>query len=559
MKKNFKILSMVMAIVMIFSIFTVCAFAGDNDYTRYVTASGSATGKGTKSNPWSLDDLLYGTAVDTINEKIAGGDRTGVVINVSSEEIYYSTLVLNGIKGTATTPVTVVCNYNAGALDGEGSSSNLTTEQGNAIDIIDCSFITIKNINISAINGDGIHVKDSSDIVIENVDSYIANQSVTKTMNNPIEFEGENSNITITGCDFSFVEAPIVINSGVANISYSNGSVEYSKGAALVVDGLDGFTLDGFTAKAAYFVETPEVAEGEEIPEVEPVLDAAVVIKNSKNINFTNATITDCNGPAISLVDTTNTTISKVFSSNNASFMINDLKDESYVCIAYCISACDSKLPTVFSISDTSVMGLINNTFYKPYSLDMSKLVLSVIANNIYDMELLGEVKIAKDNYFDTNCYHYTMKNDDDDAVLAHPQYANSQTMTGLALNDFILDDDSPMIEAGTNIFEKYAAVLPVSWFVLEDMFGNEVDYIDGKINIGAYAGEGVQVKQSDEVNQTTDKVTFYYNVVKAKVKAFIDKIIPAPVQNAVSGVFSKIVEWASSAISKIIGAFTNR
>ena len=552
MKKSLKILSMVMAFVMLVSVFAVSAFAGDNDYVRYVTATGSATAKGTKTNPWSLYDLAYGTAAATINEKIAAGDRTGVVINVSDEEIYYESLSIIGLQGTATTPITVVCNYNAGATDGEGSSSNLSTEQGNAINIINCSYVTVKNINVSATNGDGIHIENSSNIVIENVDSYIANQSVTKTMNNPITFEGENSDVAISGCDFSFVEAPIVIDSSVANVTFSDGSVEYSKGAALVVDGLDGFKVDGFTAKSAYYVEAEE---GEEIA---PVYDAAVVIKNSDNVNFTNAKISGCNGPAISLINTKNTTVSKVFSTNNASFMINDLGAENNVCVTYCISSCDNKLPTVFSISDASSMGIINNTFYKPQAIDMSKLTVSVIANNIYDMELLGEVSINNANVFKTNCYHNTMKNDDDDAILAHPQYASSNGMTGLSISEFILDDDSPMIEAGTNIFADYGAVLPLTWFVVEDMFGNAIFEKDFT-NIGAYAGEGVQVKQDEEVNQTKDTITFYYNVVKAKIQGFIDTFVPASVQAAFREVYDKISERVAEFVTEIISNFSNK
>lgn len=550
MKKNYKIISMVMALVMIFSIFTVSAFAGDNDYTRYVTATGSATAKGTKSNPWSLSDLALESSVNLINEKIAGGDRTGVVINVSQAEIYYETLKLDGIQGTAATPVTVVCNYNPGALDGEGSSSNLTTSQGNAIEIINCTYVTVKNISVCAENGDGIFVKNSSNIVIENVDSYAANQSVTKTMNNPITFEGENSNIDITGCDFAFVTGPINVNSGVQNLTLADASVNNSTGAALLIEGLDGFSIDGFTAKNAYFVETEE---GEEAA---PVLDAAVVIKDSSNISFTNATITDCNGPAISLQNVTNSVVSKVFSRDNAAFMINSLGAECYVGITYCISSRDNKLPTVMSVEDASIMGVINNTFYKPSSIDMSKLTFSVIANNVYDMELMGEVNIAKENYFLTNCYHYTTVNKDDDAEMYHPQYA-SQAMTGAALEDFVLDDDSPLVQAGSDVADKYGSILPANWFVSEDMFGNVISEM-GFNNIGAYAGEGVQVKQNDEIDQNRDKITFYYNVVKAKIQSFVDKFIPQSIQKAFSDGMGKVVEWASSMIAKIISSFTN-
>lgn len=559
MKKNYRALSMIMALVMVFSIFTVSAFAGDNDYVRYVTATGSATAKGTKSNPWSLDDLASENAVALINEKISAGDRTGVVINVSSDELYYTTLVLNGIKGTATTPVTVVCNYNASVTDGSGSNSGLTTEQGNGIDIIDCTFITVKNISISAINGNGIHIKNSSDVVLENVDSYVANQSVKKTMNKPVDFEGENKNVSITGCDFKYVEAPITINTGVENVSFSNGSVEYSKSAALIVDGVDGFNVDGFTAKAAYYVEIPEVGEGEAIPNVEPVTDAAVVIKNCNNVTFANAKITDSNGPAISLINTKNTVVSNVFSQGNAAFMINSLQADSYVAVTYCISSNDNKLPTVFSTTDTTVMGIFNNTFYKPKSLDMSKLKLSVIANNIYDMELLGEVKIAKENWFNTNCYHYTNVNDGDDAVLAHPQYASSQTMTGTVLSEFILDDDSPMVEGGTNIYDKYGVAVPLTWFVAQDMFGNTIDYRVKTANIGAYAGIGVQVKQRDEIDQDADLKEFKNAVTKMKIKSFLDKFIPAPVQNFFSNIFSKFAESATKVITKIIAKFVNK
>lgn len=529
MKKNVKILSLIMAIVMVFSIFTVSVVAGDNDYTRYVTKTGSATQKGTKSNPWSLDFLASENVVASLNEKIAPGDRTGVIINVSQEDVYDQTLVLNGIKGTATTPVTVVCNYNAGALDGLGSNSNLNTPQGNGIEIVNCTYVTVQNIDVCAVEGCGILIRDSSNISIENVNSFIENQSVTKTMNNPIKFEGTNKNISVQDCAFSYVTAPIKIDASVEGFSYENGSVQYSTDAALVIDSVNGLTLDGFVAKAAYF--DPENEEAQLTDK------AAVIIKNSNAVTFSGAKITDCAGSAISLVNSTGCVVENVFSYNNASFMVNELSGECGAIIRFCISSLDNKLPTVISTDDASGLWVINNTFYKPASIDLSKLQSSVIANNIYDMELLGEVKINSNNVFKTNCYHNTFKNKDDDAIMKNPQFS-ATAMTGAEMSEFILDDDSIIIGAGTDL---------KAFMGEKDMFGNVIPEAN-EHNIGAYDGIGVQVKQADEVNQTKDTIGFYIAVVRHYVDAVVGKFIPPAVQEAVSNFLLK-------AVSDIVGA----
>lgn len=529
MKKNIKIFSLIMAVVMVFGIFTVSVFAGDNDYTRYVTKTGSATQKGTKSNPWSLDFLAAEGTVASINEKILPGDRTGIVINVSQEDVYEETLVLNGIKGTVTTPVTVVCNFNAGALDGVGSNSNLKTPQGNAIEIIDCTYVTVENIDISAVEGCGILIKNSSDISIENVNSYIENQSVTKTMNEPIKFEGTNKNISVKDCAFSYVTAPVKIDTSVEGFSYENGSIQYSTDAALVIDGVNNFSLDGFVAKAAYFDPASE--------ETQVVDKAAVVIKNSNNVTFSAAKITDCAGPAMSLINCAGCTIENVFSYNNASFMVNELSGDCGVIVRFCISSLDNKLPTIISTQDASGAWIINNTFYKPAAIDLSKLQGSVIANNIYDMELLGEVKINSNNVFKTNCYHNTFANKDDDAIMKNPQFS-ATAMTGTEMNEFILDDDSIIIGAGTDL---------KAFMGEKDMFGNVISEVT-EHNIGAYDGIGVQVKQSDEVNQTKDTIGFYVAVVRHYAEAIIGKFIPPAYQEAISNFFTK-------ALSDIIGA----
>lgn len=535
MKKHIKILSFVMAFVIAVGAVSVSVFAGDNDYVRYVSADGDSGNTGTSKKPWNLDDLAD-SAIATIQGKIDAGDRTGIIINVSQAITYEQTLVLKDLKGTAATPITVICNYNSYVDDGTASNGKFTVAEGNGIEIDGCSYITVMNADVYAPEGDGILIKNSSNVTLTNIDSLRENDSITKTMNTPVNFEGTNSNVSISGCDFSYVTAPITIDSSVLNLSYEKGNVSYSTGAALVIDGVNDYVLDGFTAKNAYFDPTAEAGA-----EVKAVDQAAVVIKNTTGTKFTNATITDCAGPAISIENSFAALIENVFSYNNAAFMINSLPQDSASMIRYCISSHDNKIPTVFSTTASKGNWIYNNTFYGLDEIDMSMLTECIVASNIFDMNLLGKVTIAEGNVANYNCYHNTFKaKSEEDSIQKNPQYASS-TMTGSSINDFILDDDSPLIDAGWNVI----------YYGEKDMFGNSLK--KDSHNIGAYDGIGVQVKQADEVNQTTDLIGFYVNVASKYFNDFIDSFLPESVQEQIAAGFRKFVSFVTDLIGKII------
>ena len=539
MKKSIKILSVIMAAIMLFGIVSTVSFAASNVYTRYVTVYGNGTYKGTKSNPWSLVDFMNN--IDSINEKISSGERTEIVINVSSASGNYGeTFKIDGIKGTAATPVSIICNY---IESGEGSNANLETATGNAIELIDCEYVTIKNMNICALSGDGILVKDCKNVTIENIDSYVKNSSVTKTMEKPIVFEGKSENITITGCDFSHVSEPITIMDtdeiAVENLDIKNIKIEKTVKEALVVDGVDNIEISNFTVTGAYSV-------GQEEPEY--TADAAVVIKNSDGVSFADAKITECYSTAIKLDNVTNTTVENVYSFDNASFMINHLGANANVRIRYCVSAYDNYYPTIISSTDASGIYLYNNTFYAAAAINMNKLTDSAIANNIYDMEFLGKVMINENNRFATNCYHNTFKNNADTGAIAkNPQFIISVTEKP-SLDEFIIATDSVLREAGTKVEENMGT---------KDIYGNLISE-ETKFNIGAYQGEGFQA--IDEVDQNKDTMNFYTEVVKKYVGDFTQKLLDAfftpEQQESIKETFNSVVSKIVSVVTAIIGSF---
>lgn len=538
MKKSTKILSVIIAVVMLLGIVSSVSFAA-TDYTRYVTVYGGGTCKGTKSNPWSLMDFMNN--IDTINEKISAGDRSAIIINVSSASgTYENTFKLEGIKGNANTPVTIVCNY----IDlGEGNNATLEVATGNAIELIDCEYVTIKNINICAASGDGVLVKNCKNVTIENVDSYVKSSSVTKTMEKPIVFEGKNENITITGSDFSCVTEPITIMANdeiaVDNLDIKNIKIEKTLKEAIVVDGVDNIEISDFTVTKAFSL-------GQEEPEY--TTNAAVVIKNSDGVSFRNSKISECYSTAITLDNVINTTVENIYSLDNASFMFNGLGENANVRIRYCVSAYDDYYPIIISATQASGVYLYNNTFYAASAIDMNNLTNSAIANNIYDMQFLGKVMINENNKFATNCYHNTFKNKaDSGAMEKNPQFFISVTEKP-SLDEFILAAESVLKGTGTRVEENMGTT---------DIYGNVID-ADANINVGAYQGEGIPA--IDEVDQSKDSLDFYKNVAGKYIGDFTQKLLDMfftpEQQETIKATFNYVVSGIVSGITKLIGSF---
>lgn len=548
MKKTRKIIAVVLAILMALSaISVVSAQEAENEFVRYVRDDASSGASGTFSKPWCYTDLSEESVLNAIHAKTQA--ETGarpVTVYVLSANDYEGTIVLDGWKGTADYPITIVGNMSKPSSTSEFTENNnsiVSDKESSAplITIKNCEYVTVKGIDLYSANGDGISIENSSNIKIANVNSYKANQSITKTLDSALTIGNGVKDLTVENCSFSYFSAPIeVAGEEIDNVTIKNCSMEFCSAEALIVDGVDGVSISDLTVTRAFY-------SGEE---TDPVTDkAGVVIKNSNDVVLSGGKIATCAGPAIALENVKDTTIEKVFSTSNAAFMTNKLGTDANVRIRYCVSAFDDEAATVISSTEASKLLVYNNTFYGAKTIDMSKVVVSVIANNIFDFISDNKdkaVPMAGDNTVAANCYNNVSKDKGEGSVQFDPWYVDT-VPTVPELNNFVIASASKIIGAGIQVEEDMGKT---------DIFGTELATVENH-NIGAYEGLGVESVQP-EVDQSGSSTFMYYvtliwGYVKDILQKIMDKILTPEQQEALTQKVMDIFNWVVSVVTDIV------
>ena len=559
MKKSRKVIALLLALIISVSAFGAVVSAEDDaPYNRYVSVvPGSPSPKGTSSKPWGIDYLKEDAFAQAINDKIQSGSYTSVVINIMSSEDYDAPLIIKGVEGTKDVPVYVVGNYLAG---GEGNDSVITPAGGAeyGIAVEDCSYVNISNLKICNANmggalGGGINVINSNNITFQNISSYKPNQNYKKTMTNAVTIGDGVSNIVFEGCSFTHTEKAFEIvkseepeAKGITGLTISNCSSEYCASQALLISGINDVAINNFSAVRAFYVEEEEdqgVETGKEY-----IDEPAVVLDNIEGLTFSDAEILECPGPALSLRNVKSAVVEKVFSENNAAFMVNTLANDCNIVIRYCISANDNGKTSVASLTNAGGVCFINNTIYNIGEFDFGKLSSSVIKNNIFQTVMFGKINVGS-NDCSNNCYWNTSKpSGDSKSMMKNPQFFDTVTSTP-SKGEFVLADNSVLIAAGTKVD---------GFMGTEDIFDNE---ITGKesFNIGAYQGAGVTPVV--EIDQTREIIQYYFSYFTEKIKQAFDNFLSlflTPEQKqSISDWFTNTFSGIISKIAEIIGSFT--
>ena len=549
MKKSTRVLAFIMAMV---TMFTFVCFAADAEekptYSRFINSIGDSEGTGSKQKPWGYDAFQSENVRERLEKQFLENEKvSSVTIFVEGDVDYKGVFYISGFNAPADKPLIISGNYNGSAPTLEGANIRVMPQEAEATAIVveDCSNVIIKNFDIFAPEGDGIHVENSENVTFQNINTYKSDESVTKTVNSPVSIGDGVNGLVLSHCNFTHFTNAIEVTAstaedaaGIDNITLSDCTVEFCEGAALLVDGVDGITVNNLTVTSAFNGAT------------ETITDAAVVLKNTSHATLSGATINTCPGPAITLNNVKDTTVEKVYSNTNAAFMINELGADCNVRIRYCISAYDDDLVTAISTTDASGVYVYNNTFHGTSQIDMDKLSNSVIKNNIYDVIFLAKVNINKDNEFGSNYYYNTFKTaGDKNSKLKHPQYAKMVAAVFPLVTDFILADDSVLIGAGEQVEENMGTT---------DIYGTSLEGITA-YNVGAYQGAGIPSEAG--YSQGSEIFTFIWEVVKLYggqlLQKVMDMFIPRETQEKLIEAVTKLGNFLTDALTKLIGLFT--
>ncbi len=426
--------------------------------------------------------------IDKVNEYAASGEYSAINIYLTADAA--DAILFKGLKGTEETPIVISSDVNSVAK----------IYLANSISIIDCEYVTIKNVSVASLSN-GIVVEGSSDIIIEGVDftkigftDYNMPIPVLDENGNPVEnedgthqettakmdttalsekgsavFVGANCDgVTVTACTFSDCRAGVVADS--ANLE--EGDVA-STGVAVL-----DCSFSNMSDAAVYVDSTDDV-----------VVAGGSVTKSGNLVNAS-----DYDGVAsvanFYANNAKNITIERVYSTDNAAF----------------IEAWDTTGRVRYNVSDRDGSSFVvadelliyNNTFVAAATLDLA----AVVKNNIFDMNMGDKVLGVVEG--EANCYHWTNKGDKN-SIKKNPWFANAWdgSVEGTSVVDnYILATGSPCIGAGVKVEEDMGTT---------DFYGNE---IGESYNIGAYAGEGAEATV-ELVSQFVDTFNYIFALIK--------------------------------------------
>ena len=161
MKTTNKILSLLIACVVLLTSFSVVGFAASTGEAYYIDAINGDDGN---------SGLSEADAVKTINGLKLGNITAGTKFLFKNGGRYECTATLGDVSGTKDNPI-VISSY------GDGERAVLyTNESTEVLRLIDCSYVTVCDLDITAPNGGGIWIntvtKASEGITIDDVYFY---------------------------------------------------------------------------------------------------------------------------------------------------------------------------------------------------------------------------------------------------------------------------------------------------------------------------------------------------------------------------------------------------
>lgn len=521
-----KFVCLFLSLIITFSCMALSSYAVEESYPCYYIDSinGDDSNSGTsKSSPWKTinhSEYVFVPGTKVLFKRGGAYELTDVILTV---------------EGTKENPI-VISSY------GEGDRPLLYAKGRNEVfTLIDCSYVTISDVQITAPDGGGIWIdtknKVSEGIVIDNVKFFgIQNYEVNARDNlsaGPayaracIVIKGLPSNslypvnnVTISNCEMTdcangisawgqckyspdqVVDIEPVFNKGllIENCYFADMDAE-----AIIVGINDGAVVRNCVSKRCCL----GADEPDENGDVK-YFTAAIWFWGSVNSVVEHCEISEQknygDGMTVDFDSYSNyCTYQYVYSHDNVRFMVNNAKYsiQKGNTVRYCLSVNDGiGSNRIASGAGEENFSFYNNTIVNCGFFDYSHLKNSFVANNIiipkygYKIYCDTETTLFGDNTFKNNCYYNAVNPACDlTAMNELPGFAGTD-MTDP--ESFKLAENSPLIGKGFKISDG----------LTKDFFGDEIV----RSNIGCYGGSGVDVK--GETSNVFEEIINFFKVV---------------------------------------------
>ncbi len=530
-----KFFCVMLSALFIISSMPFVAFAAKvNNVTYYIDAlNGDNSNSGTsEAEAWK--DLGGFTGEQALT--------AGVSVLFKCGGTYDFNVELNDVIGTKEKPF-VISSY------GKGERPILTTQAKDEIlTLIDCSYITISNLQMVAPNGGGIWIdtleRTSEGITIDNVffhdmpngkvnarddmaNGAAAARAAVMVKGLPARSRYAVNDLTIKNCEVydcanGFMiwgswndeqnpwceekDADPIYNTGLL----IEGCYFHEMDAEAVIVGI----CDGALVTNCRAINT---CQGEGVDENGEILyfTAAMWFWGSEN-----STIEYCEiagqknfGDGMS-VDfdscTNNCTYQYIYSHDNMRFMCNNAKEspQKNNTVRYCLSVNDNGgRSAIASGNGEDGFNFYNNTIINCADFHVRYLTNSFVANNIimpeegYIIYFNRQEEKVAGNTYTNNCYAYTMKPSiDSDSLNIVPNFVGGED----AATAYQLAEGSVLIGAGVKMEDDLSV----------DFFGNEIT----ESNIGCYGGSG---EKATDNTKNTENETIIEKLIRLIKTAF--------------------------------------
>ena len=543
-----RLLSIILCMLMLISVCAISpvsfAATGNTYYVDSIDGDNSNAGTSPAEAWKDLDGFV------NCPEPLKGGDT----VLFRAGGTYECAVTLEGIKGTKDAPFTI-SSY------GEGERPILRTDLNDEVfTFIDCSYITVSSLQITAPNGGGIWIdtinSESEGIIVEDVYFYgLPNGKVTSrddfsrgaaaaraaimVKGLPARSRYAVNDLTIRNCEVydsanGFMiwgswndeqnpwsgEKDPIYNTGVL----IEGCYFHEMDAEAVVIGI----CDGALVTNCRAINTCQGVGLDENGEIQ-YFTAAMWFWGSENstIQFCEIAGQKNYGDGMSVdfdSETNNCTYQYIYSHDNMRFMCNNAKTvpQQNNTVRYCLSVNDNQgRSAMASGNGEDNFRFYNNTIINSGEIQFYHLTNSLIANNIFvavdgaPMNCTLTDEITAGNTYSNNCYYNTLN------LMCDPFAMNTDPgfSTDELIDAYQLAINSPLIGKGMKIEDG----------LTQDFFGNEIE----SCNIGCYMGKGEEPEVSTEnifeklvrfIRNLLSRLEHEFNIIKRELEEALVK-----------------------------------
>lgn len=537
MKKTNKIISIVLSLCILLGTMSIIAFATGSK--TYYIDSINGDDSNSAMSPDDAVKSIYGLKFDAVNP----GDKFLFRNGGTYEEVIY----INDWQGTKENPI-IISSY------GEGESAVLRTDlPTEVITLVDCSYITISDLEITAPNGGGIWIntinKTSEGITLDNIyfhdmpngkvngrsdcsNGAAVARAAVMVKSFPQASRFPVNDLTISNCEVDNIANGFIIwgswNEAGAAWCESEDDIDpvFNEGLLITdcyLHDMDAEAIligmcDGALVTNCRMIDTCQGEGLDENGEIQ-FFTAACWFWGSRNSTVQYCEIAGQKNVGDGMtVDfdsySHNCTYQYIYSHDNMRFVCNNPNYSGHHgnTVRYCLSINDNggRSTTAVGSAGEHELNFYNNTIINSAEFQLKNMYNAIVANNIfvmqdgatfaYDIDML-----SRGNKITNNCYYNVMTPlVDFNSLNTKPGFAGDDTAD---IMSYVLSKDSPLIGAGIEIEGAPAT----------DFFGNEIT----SNNIGCYGGNGV-----DAPYQAETKFEKLFRMIKNIFETIIHEIL---------------------------------